>query len=205
MISHQYKCIFIHLRRTGGKSIEHALGGIHLLDRNMNPTSIWDNDIHPGGKTIYKLDNRGHYVHDTATTVRAHFPNEFPLYFKFSFVRNPWQQMLSLFFRLNYKRDLSVQAFRPFVMDFKNRLGGTVPRISLYDESGHCLMNYIGRFERLEEDFAEVCSLIQADGVRLSHHNSSPHKDYRSYYDDATAQRVQDLFQEDIKEFGYAF
>lgn len=204
MVSHQYKCIFVHVRRTGGKSIEFALGGIRLLDRDGNPTSIWDNAIHRGGKTTYKLCHRLHYVHDTAVGIRAQFPDEFASYFKFSFVRNPWEQMLSLFFRLNDTKELSVSAFHQFITDY-NRLGGTVPRRSLFDESGQCLVNYIGRFERLEEDFAEACRLMKADGIRLPHHNACAHGDYRSYYDDATAQRVNDLFQEDIKEFGYAF
>jgi len=48
MISHQHKCIFVHLRRTAGNSIELALGGIVVLDKNRKHVLEKDNSLHRG-------------------------------------------------------------------------------------------------------------------------------------------------------------
>ena len=74
MVSDRHECIFIHLRRTGGNSIEQALGGIVLLDKHYNATKTWDNNLHRGNDNPYKLDYRKHYMHDTAMTIQQQFP-----------------------------------------------------------------------------------------------------------------------------------
>ncbi|MDJ0825028.1 MAG: sulfotransferase family 2 domain-containing protein [Rhodobacter sp.] len=202
MISHEHKFIFIHLRRTGGNSIENALGGIRLYDRSGKETRNWDDTLHRG-PSQYKENYRGHYLHDDAMKVRDLFPEEFKTYLKFSIVRNPWAQCLSLFFRLN-KGNTDPQAFRDFI---QNALAvkGTVPHYSIFDEDGKCLVDYIGRFETIDEDFAHICRKLGLTGIRLPHHNRSLSTDYRRFYDAETAQRVSEIYAEDIKRFGYAF
>ena len=145
MISHKHKCIFVHLRRTAGNSIEEALGSIQLFDRSGKPTNQWDNKLHRGN-TRYKHDKRGHYLHTTATEIRDLYPDSFDKYFKFSIVRNPWDQMISYYFRVTPK-DHEGRKFKAWLKKF-NTLKGTTPRSSLYDERGRCMMDYIGKFER---------------------------------------------------------
>ena len=72
MISHEYRCIFIHIPRTGGSSIEKALVG-----RNW-----W---------SISKETK-----HITASQAREVYGDYWGKYFKFSFVRNPWDRCVSL-------------------------------------------------------------------------------------------------------------
>src|SRR5262249_7513372 len=74
----------------------------------------------------------------------------------------------------------------------------------LTDDQGRLLVDYIGHYERLDEDFAEVAAKVGiAD--RLPHLNRSQHKDYRTYYSDRTRELVETYFRADVELFGYSF
>ena len=72
MICHKNKYIFIHIPRTGGSSIEHTLYGQDwwLVDRKSK-----------------------HLIASTAKKVYSEYWDD---YFKFAFVRNPWDRMRSM-------------------------------------------------------------------------------------------------------------
>ena len=70
MISHKYKCIFVHITKTGGTSIEKSLIGT---------TST-------GGFNS---------KHMTAEMYRDRYLKLFSNYFKFSVIRNPWDKCFS--------------------------------------------------------------------------------------------------------------
>jgi hypothetical protein len=202
LISHRYKCIFIHLRRTGGNSVEHALDGIRLLDKAGNATDVWDNRLHRG-RTPYKIDQRGHFIHDTAVAIRDQYPTEFEAYFKFSFVRNPWAQMLSIFLRKKEAKG-ATESFSDFVSAY-DTVEGTVPRHSLFDGDGSLLVDYVGRFETLADDFETVSSSVGLPSGKLRKLNTSKSVDYRTFYTDDTASAVARLFRDDIEAYGYQF
>lgn len=66
------------------------------------------------------------------------------------------------------------------------------------------LMDFIGKMENIEADFAHVCEHL---GIRntLRHLNKSEHRDYRSYYNEETKALVARTFRDDIETFGYSF
>ena len=72
------------------------------------------------------------------------------------------------------------------------------------DEDGNILVDFIGRFEDLENDFKKVCELLSIE-MRLPHKNPSKHASYREYYDDRTYQLVKEAFAKDITLFDYEF
>ena len=201
MISDEHQIIFVHLRRTGGNSIEHALGGIELLDRSGKPTDTWDDRLHRGRKR-FKVDRRGHYMHDTAREIREQFPEKFERYFKFSIVRNPWAQMASHY--LKRRPDGDRDQFPDYLEQFDLE-NGTIPRFSLFDESGRQLVDFIGRFETLDADFDEACRRAGLKPIPLPKHNAGKTSTYRSLYNDHSRALVEDLFGEDIDRYGYAF
>lgn len=201
MISDRHKVIFVHLRRTGGNSIEHALGGIELLDESGRPTEEWDNRLHRG-RSRFKIDRRGHYIHDTAPEIRDRFPEQFESYFKFSIVRNPWAQMASHY--LKRRPEGSRQDFPDYLEQF-TLLAGTVPRRSLFDDDGRELVDYVGRYESLDDDFAAVCGHLGVEPLPLPRHNTGGGTDYRSLYDARATRLVEQIFAEDIARYGYAF
>ena len=73
MISHKHKCIFIHIPRTGGTSIEKAL-----------TEADW-----------WKVDKKTKHL--DCKTAKNLYKDNWNEYFKFTIVRNPWDWMVSLF------------------------------------------------------------------------------------------------------------
>ena len=202
MISHRDRLIFVHLRRTAGNSIEVALGGIELLDEAGMPTTTWHNDLHRG-PSAHKLDRRGHAIHATAEEIRRLHPREFDAYFRFSIVRNPWSQMLSLYQRL-FAADVALSGFRRWLRRFHGHRG-TVPRASLCDRRGELLVDFVGRYESLEQDFATACDRAGVPRRPLPRTNPSAGVDLAAAYDDASQRLVARIFAADIDRYGYSF
>lgn len=81
----------------------------------------------------------------------------------------------------------------------------TLQKEFVTDESDNIIVDYIGRFERLQEDFAEA-SRKAGLNVQLPQLNKTKErKSYTEYYSDFTRQLIQNHFQEDIDFFGYSF
>lgn len=202
MICHDRHLVFVHLRRTAGNSIEAALGGIVLFDRFFRRTDAWDNRLHRG-RSWYKRDRRGHRIHSTAAEIRALHRDAFDRCFRFTIVRNPWEQMASLYGRL-HPQDRGFAGFRTWLGGF-DLAPGTVPAASLYDAAGRCLVDFIGRFERLQADFDEACDRAGIPRCRLPHTNTAAGPRAATLYDDETRGLVERLYAADIARFGYEF
>lgn len=202
MISDKHKCIFVHLRRTGGNSIELSLGGIELLDEHYRPTTSWNNALHRGSSP-YKIDRRGHKIHETATGIRSLFPEKFNKYRKFSIIRNPWDQMVSIYSRRLEQGKVTCD-FERWLQTFKSRKG-TVPRASIFDDDGNILVDEVGRFEDLGNEYSRICASLDLKADPLAQLNASTRDDYAKYYNRASRALVDDIFREDIRYFGFRF
>ena len=66
-------------------------------------------------------------------------------------------------------------------------------------------IDFIGRFENLEEDFHYICEKIGLSNIKLPHENITRHKHYIKYYDDETRGIVAEIYVKDIKFFNYKF
>jgi len=64
--------------------------------------------------------------------------------------------------------------------------------------------DFIGRYERLHQDFQTVCDRIGIEGS-LPHVNGSRHEHYTEYYDDKSRAFVAERCLRDIERFGYRF
>lgn len=185
MILHKYKAIHTHIYKCAGVSIERAFGH----------------------EPYCHLTKLGAINKCGIETWRN--------YFKFSFVRNPWDRHVSLYFYMlskpeefekkmkgpNFKRHLTKLLKYPKC--FEDMLLGH-QHVWVYDKEG-INVNFLGRFENLHEDFAKVCSLIGADGLVLGHHNKTNHKHYSHYYDDELIDVVRKYASDDVNLFGYEF
>ena len=68
-------------------------------------------------------------------------------------------------------------------------------------------MDFIGRYERLQQDFETACGRIGIPAPALPHARAATDrsKDYRSYYTEETAELVAQHFARDIEMLGYRF
>lgn len=138
--------------------------------------------------------------------------------FVFSFVRNPWDRMVSIFFNIvqNEKELLESTKVRTFE-DFckavtQNRFGklhdlchAQVSILKSKNIFDAIKVDYTGRFETLQRDFKTVCDTINIDHKWLKLRNISQHFDYHTYYNDELKKMVGKFFQEDIDMYKYSF
>ena len=77
----------------------------------------------------------------------------------------------------------------------------------LIDLRGNLQMDFIGHYERLADDFRQICAGIGIAELKLPHKRQATErgKDYRSYYNDELAELVGRAFQRDIEALDYRF
>lgn len=149
-------------------------------------------------------------------------PNFASDYFSFSFVRNPYDRLASCYtqkivtqnskpgkLRTTLRWELNYQkpSFKNFIKIIAEKDNITKDRHwNLY----HNLIpvndiDFIGKFENLQEDFNTICDKIGIPHQELPHANKSKHKHYTEYYDDETRQIVAEKYAKDIEYFNYEF
>jgi len=207
LISYEHKFAFIHVPKTGGSSIRRvlipfAVDPLTMLEnRLLNMVGIHVNHFGPYQRKWL----RGH---DSALTLCQNLPAPvFQDLFKFAFVRNPWDVLVSLYHFIptrpkhRYREKVARMSFDEFVHEWVGRVNQSH---MVCDQNGNLLVDYVGRFERLGDDFDEVLKHIDIE-ASLGHFNRSKHKDYRQYYSDQLAEYVAAQLSEDITRFGYSF
>ena len=203
IISHSKKFIFIHNYKVAGISISAVLS-------RYEPLYWVRTALRRMGVRQYYPALANYPQHAGALVVRDLIgERRFSDYYKFTFVRNPWDWQVSLYHymrqsKTHYQHEL-VQGF-----SFDDYINWRVhddlqlqcTRFS--DQNGDILADFVGRFENLEADFEKVCGELSI-GMRLPHKNRSRHTAYRDYYTDRTRALVQEAFARDIDLFGYEF
>ena len=194
MIRHDHKFIFIHIPKTGGTSIE----------------GIFKEDV--GGP--FEGSRGVKRKHASARKMKKIHPAEWDEYFKFAVVRNPFDLLVS---RYHWSRDVQClssfnekKTFRQFIIaidrgGFKPKWAVPKSQLSFLSVNKEMKMDFIVRFENLQEDFNIVCDKIGIPRKELPHINKSNHKHYTEYYDDETREIVAKRYAKDIEYFGYEF
>ena len=178
MLSHSKKFIFIHNYKVAGSSISNVLA-------QYQPNYCTRTILRKTGVTKYFPALANFDQHASASEVRELVPEEiFDGYYKFSFVRNPWDWQVSLYsymcqFRAHFQHDL----VKNFTFD------------EYIDWRIHC--DLVLQSKRIADE--------QGIEMRLPHKNRSNHSSYQKYYTDKSAQLVKEAFEEDIALFNYEF
>jgi hypothetical protein len=201
IISHSKEFVFIHIYKVAGTSVRSALRPYaDVTFRRITPRRI----LYVMGLASAPAD------HATARDVRAYWLNDdrFVRYFKFAFVRNPWDWQVSLYHYITshklhpqHRRLCALGSFEKYIMSL-NEESVQTQRSFLVDESGELLVDYIGKFETIEADFNLVCEKLGVDTV-LPQKNVTRRGDFVDYYCDRTSSKIEHLFRDDIKMFDY--
>ncbi len=214
LISYKYKFLFVHIAKTGGTSIRAALAPLLWQDGVSSLRWFCHRLSHATGHRLGSKFPR----HAKAIAALEMLPREtfFSLY-RFAFVRNPWDLQVSSYHHLQRERPALVgertfkeflawklSASRPYQYHLDTAI--TLQCHYLYDLDGKILVNKIGRYEKLTDDFAEICAQLGIPMPKLPHHRQAKDRqDYRGYYDAESRAWVADFFKEDIEKLDYSF
>lgn len=209
MISHKHKCIFIHIPKTAGTSVEDV---IWPLNEERTESNLWMGFINTYGNKYQS----GGLQHLKALQIEEEVGAKiFNDYYKFSIVRNPWDRCVSQFEYIKQKRKdlrnyLGLNRFTSFkkyltLIEKKEHVQWMRQVDFLYSDHGKCLVDKIIKYEHLNEEFAMVLDSIGIDNQDLPHKNKSYRKHLSKYYDDETIAMVRDLYNPDIQAFNYTY
>lgn len=201
MIIHDSKCIFIHIPKTGGQSIEVSLG-LNIGDKFSQNKKWYDMS------TMVGLNpTSGEYMqHFSISRILKEIPTIYD-YKSFTFVRNPWDRVVSDYKWYGGLKD-RVGTLEEFIINERVAdKSHVIPQYKfIYDENNVQLVDYIGRFETLERDFYNICEQLNLDPDPLPHHNKTcSKKHYTEYYSNTTKDLVHEKYHKDIEYFNYRF
>ncbi|MCV3376266.1 sulfotransferase family protein, partial [Campylobacter sp. IFREMER_LSEM_CL2151] len=191
----KYKCVFIHVPKVAGSSIERV---IYQTDRWLVG--------HVKASDYVKLDR-----------------NKFESYFSFGFVRNPYDRVVSAYHYLRSgggnlvdetwaKENIyKYNSFEEFVLNLQNNDERIkilswmhfVPQYKyLCDNDKNILVSFIGKFEKLDEDFKKILNILNRKDS-LVHVNKSKHYAYKDYYNYETYKIIREIYKNDFEIFDY--
>ncbi len=188
----QYQAIFVHITKTAGTSVAKSLFGYLPY-------------------------------HYTATQYRVIYGKKtFNDYFKFAFVRNPWDRVYSSYRYLkgggwNEKDKVwgethlsKYSDFNDFVMHWltvdntKKHIHFKPQHEFIYDGNGSLIVDFVAYFETLDEDFRYISSCLNIQSS-LEQHNTNPGSCYIDIYSTEAKEIVESVYKKDINLFGYEF
>lgn len=188
----EHHAIFIHITKTAGTSVAKSLFGYLPY-------------------------------HYTATQYRVFYGKEtFNNYFKFAFVRNPWDRLHSAYRYLKAggwnekdkvwgeKHLAQYEDFNEFVIkwltpeNIKTHIHFKPQHEFICDKHGNLLLDYIAYFETLNQDFEEIATRLNIK-TTLETHNRNPGETYKNAYTQHAKSKVEDIYAKDIAIFGYSF
>lgn len=224
LVSHEHKCIFIHIPKCAGTSIELALGHHsdysgrgrqdHRTIRQLQrPLTL--------RQAVSSVENLEEILRTAAHPFRPHknpkneytvSSAQYDIYFKFAFVRNPWARAYSWYANvirddiLSRKYNLSDEITFPEYIKFSAGKDLLKPQTYwMKDYSGRLAMDFIGKFENLAEDYRSVCEKLNLEESALPHLVKGSNEDYREHYDPNSISIINRIYREEIELFNYHF
>ena len=199
LVSDNHKLVFVHIQKTGGSTVQ------RLLEQHI-----------PDLRSILTR-------HDFASRGMQELDgwNE---YFRFAFVRNPWDRLVSWYSMVTtyprggnqlwrYVRD-NGSTFEEFIYNCTDEVRikeGVYYSFAynqldyLTDENGNLLVDFVGKLENFEQDLPEAFNRIGVELEAIPRKNSSDHRHYSTFYAPDTEKIVRERFKRDIEYFGYEF
>lgn len=216
LLSHRYNFLYVHIAKTGGTSMRSALNKLR-----------WRDPMYYLMFPCHKLSHLcGHQIasklprHAGVIAAKEMLPNDlFHQLFKFAFVRNPWDLQVSSYHHIQRERPELLRGIkdfngflqykfdpsRPFIFHFD--IASKLQTDHLIDLRGKIAVDFIGRYENLQQDFITVQNKLGLSAIKMPHKRKATtrHKDYRNYYNDHSCDLVAQHFAQDIRLLNYQF
>ena len=227
MICRPYQCLFVHVPKTAGQSVEQFFMDRMGLDWDAGRAEVLLGDNPDTTRGTQKLAHLSAWEYVKDGFIER---EEFDGLFRFSFVRNPFERIVSEY---RYRNYFHHRSFRDFVLHklpqpgWDDKYRHVMPQYDmLHDPDGRLMVDFVGRFETLQQDFDKVCHWLGLEDSKLPHRNPSNKKSrnlkrkvrnalffngedrkqhWTEFYDQRTLDAVSRLYEKDIEAFGYRF
>ena len=192
----QTRAIFVHVPKTGGKSISSELYGTGLHEGFGHASAMFYRDLF--GAISYQR------------------------HFSFAFVRNPWDRAYSAFrfgraggfgFKMGQemKKAIGHMDFKTFVKEWLE--GRDLSPYVIFrpqhgflcDSTGRILVDRVCRFERFDQEYAYLKERLGLGEIAMHINKSETGSSYTEVYDEETRDIVGRIYSQDVKLFGYSF
>ncbi|MFW6047171.1 MAG: sulfotransferase family 2 domain-containing protein [Candidatus Woesearchaeota archaeon] len=177
-----------------------------------------------GGTSIRKGFFKGNYEGPFFGKI----PEKYSQCFKFAFVRNPFDRLISAWKHFTTGtdtisskekssfRNISLESFLNIVTNnsiiydgrrstFKEKIRHhTIPQTHPFN----CLneADFVGCFETLEKDFEVICEKLKIKSNRLPKINKSKRsREYKNYFTPSTRKITEKYYKKDLEKLGYKF
>lgn len=182
------KALFVHIAKTGGSSLTHALNPFVLKYGSQR--------VPPNSEFIKSLKFRFSFVRNPYTryaSVVLNLLNKHPLFYVDP---STFTEFTIYTFLTQHK-----ESFENWDIDWMH----LIPMHQmLHYKDGKPEVDFVGRFENLQEDYEKVREMLGV-GKALSHENKSDYSggDYEQFYTPETKKIVADVYSKDFETFGY--
>lgn len=197
VVCNNKKCIFIHIPKTAGTSIEQF-----LKDKGQNEIMF------------HGVQNNRSLHHLTALEFKRIIPSVFNNYYKFSMVRNPYDRLLSEYYwtpvpNLGFKYGKTKADFLYKVINIvKNKrffdniyYDHFIPQYMFLYEGKKIIIDEVFKYESLKDatDYLKNKLNINMD---FPYFNKSV-KNNNDYWNDMQKEKIYNLYKNDFILFGY--
>lgn len=217
LISYSKNFLFVHIAKTGGTSVRAALrryrwGGWYSVPLWL--ASAVSQMTRPRHKLGLKFPR-----HAKAVAALEMLPTDvYQGFFKFVIVRNPWDLQVSSYHHIRREKPEVLDGVNSFGDFLKRKFDPERPYNYMLDISaerqheyitdlrGNVIVDFMGRYESLADDFHTICQRIGIPTPALPHlRKATDRKDYRRYYTDQLAELVAEHYRRDLEILGYTF
>jgi hypothetical protein len=206
IVSHLHRFIFVAVPKTGTHSVRQA------LREQLGPDDIEQVGLFVDKRFPFpELASIGH-GHLGLEQVRPFLGEEaFAGYYKFAFVRNPFDRFVSYCAFMTRHNDAFAQdprgVMRAVLYELRpvDHILFRPQHELLVDGSGQLATSRIGRVEEMQASYDGICADLGIPSAALGQVNSSRRGSYRDYYDQPLIDAVAALYGRDLELFGYEF
>ena len=204
IISHKHKFIFFAVPKTATHAIREALRE-HKGPDDWEQQMLFGRDVFP----VPELAALRH-GHISVEQLKPFLPqDQWDEYFKFAFVRNPYDRFISTYFFLHRNQkslgDRELMNMKGAIRDtrFNTRLLVLPQSQMLTHADGSLGLDYVARYEDIQTAYEHICERVGIPSKVLIEKNASEHDTSSSYYDEELRKLVTEFYSSDFDVLGY--